>query len=180
MNNRQFVFALLIGLVPFALLAENSPDAGFSSSSKVTRSPADVTPRSAESAFGDLKFLFVEKPDKSQWEEKLRLVGLTPWQGHEGMWRLVAPDGEVRIQAFFNTNETSVFLLFFPASKTPLSEATLSWMYRTAADYSFDGGEGVELQFPEETITGGQRHQSFFLSLTSSTLVRTVLVMRWK
>jgi hypothetical protein len=98
------------------------------------------------------------------------------------MWRLEAPDGEVRAQAFFQSNEAIVFLLFFPATKTPLSEATLSWMYRMAAGYSFEDGEGVELRFPEEAITSGtgRRQQSFLLSLTSSTLKRTVVTMEWK
>lgn len=155
--------------------------AEFPASTRAAQSAVDVGARSANSSFGLLKAVFA-KPDKSKWEEALRSAGLAPWRGHEGMWRLEAPDGEVRAQAFFQGNETSVFLLFFPATKSPLSEATLSWMYRTAAGYFFEDGEGVELRFPEETITSGtgRRRQSFSLSLTTSTLTRTVVTMEWK
>ena len=161
-----------------ALIAQTRQRTEFSSSTQAAKSPADL---SANSAFGLLKTV-VAKPDKSQWEEAARTAGLAPWQGHEGMWRLEAPDGEVRAEAFFQSNETNVLLLFFPTAKTPISEATLSWMYRTAAGYSFQDGDQVELRFADETITGGtgRRRQFFLLSLTSSTLTRTVVTMEWK
>ena len=151
------------------------------SPTQTTQSAGNIEPRSANSAFGFLKLVFA-KPVKSSWEETLRTAGLAPWRGHEGMWHLEAADGEVRAEAFFQSDETKVFLLFLPAKKTPLSEATLSWMYRTAAGYSFEDGAGVELRFPDETITSGTgvRRQSFLLSLTSSTLTRTVVAMEWK
>jgi hypothetical protein len=130
--------------------------------------------------YGDLKII-TRRPDKTQWEQNLRELGLTPWAGHADMWRRVESDGEVRAQAFFNGREVSVFLLFFPAAKQRLSEATLLWLFRTATGHSFNNAQGVELLFPEEAAPlGGMQHHSVLLSLTDGTIERTADRMIWK
>jgi hypothetical protein len=143
----------------------------------------DRANHSANSVFGLLKSLSLfAKPDRKEWEDTLRSAGLDPWRGHDNMWRLEAPDGEVRAEGSFRPEATTLLVLYFPAQRAVLSDATLSWMFRTAADYSFEDGDGVELLFPEEPIAGGsgQRRQSFVVCLTSGALARTVVTIKWK
>ena len=141
----------------------------------------DSSVKSASSTFGFLKQV-LKRPDAADWSATVRAAGLVPWSGHEGMWHLEAPDGEVRAEAVFRGAETNIFLLFFPAARSALGDATLSWMYRTTASYSFEDADAVELTFADESITGGtgRRRQSFLISLTSGTLKRTVVTLQWK
>lgn len=138
-------------------------------------------PKSASVAFGTLRAL--ANPDSAEWLKTLAEQGLSPWEGHEHFWHLVAADGEVRALWLFRKDNVSsyVYLLFFPLAKTPVGEATLSWLYRSATSYSFQDGTWVELTFPGAAgIWGGSVSQTFLIDLTSSVLIRNSLMITWK
>jgi hypothetical protein len=137
-------------------------------------------PMSANSTFGLIRgYVSSAAIDKNTWESFLRDAKLTPWR--DQMWHLDAEDGEVRATAFFRNDESSFWVLYFPSQPAPMSDATLAWMYRTSSSYSFDDGDGVELQF-DGTLKDvkGSRSQTFSISLSSGRLVRTSSFIKWK
>lgn len=140
--------------------------------------------KSANLAFGILKLEASATPlEQNVWEGYLTNEGLTPWK--ENMWHLEAADGEIRAVRTFVDQETTFSLLFFPSDATPLNEATLSWLYRTASSFNLEDGDGVELSFPQESLGNlagfrGTREQSFLLSLSSGRLDRSLLLITWK
>jgi hypothetical protein len=144
--------------------------------------PSETSAQSANSEFDFLKGMLSFEPvkDKAAWEGYLKAAGLVPWR--DPTWHLEAPDGEVRAECFFLERETNCHVLFFPSSATPLSDATLSWMYRSASGFLFQEADKVELQFAEEALTTGEgrRSQYFLVSLTSGRLVRTTIYVTWE
>jgi hypothetical protein len=94
------------------------------------------------------------------------------------------PTGRLRANAFFSSDETTVFLMFFPGKTVSLANATLSWMYGAATGYSFSGGDRVELRFPVDTFgsgrAAGERSRSFELNLMSGAIVASRVVLKWK
>jgi hypothetical protein len=173
-------FVLLLFSYPQTGLAQQTKTA-LKTNGQLQRS-SDTSVKSANTQFEFIKGVgsFGPPPNEKYWEEMLRMAGLTPWR--EKLWHLEAADGEMRAQAFFPQDETSLWLFFFPSGSAPLSDATLSWLYRTASSSSLEGGDQVDLQFPEESLKSGQgtRSQSFLLSLSSGRLERSVVRIVWK
>jgi hypothetical protein len=137
--------------------------------------------RSANTAFGLLRI--GARPDSAEWMKTLAEQGLVPWDGHDDVWHLVASDGEVRVLSIFAHGGTATIfrLMFFPPLRTPLSDATLSWMYRTATSYSFEDGNGVELEFPSAAgLWGGSVSQTLLVDLASSAMIRNSVSIIWK
>ena len=151
--------------------------------SQAQKSRQTIT-KSASAEFGFIETVLLPGfiDNESKWKDILIKEGFVQ---KEDLWDLEAADGEVRVQAFFTKDEErSFFLLFFPAGSTALSDATASWLYRTASSYSFEGGDQVELAFPEETVKVGQRtrtrSRTFLISLTSGRLSRSIVHISWQ
>jgi hypothetical protein len=178
---QTFLALLLAVLMHTSAVAQARQRPGGATPGSGSASRTDDAPPSASEAFGLLRDLVTD--DSVQWYRSLASAHLAPWQGHDGMWRLIRSDGEVRVRSAFGgrARAASVELYFFPTARVPIAEATLSWMYRTMTAYTFDGGDGIELQFPEETTTfdTGHVHRSFLVSLTTNAFMRTTVTVDW-
>ena len=174
---RFLILVLCVGMQPVLAQQRKPPTKTGGQKQK----PTETSAVSANSEFDFIKGMLSFEPlkDKAAWEGYLRTAGLVRWR--DATWHLEAADGEVRAECFFLDQETSCHLFFYPSSATPLSDATLSWLYRTASGFSFQEGDKVELQFPEEALTSGQgrRSQYFLVSLTSGQLARTAIYVTW-
>ena len=177
---RFLILVLCVGMQP--VLAQQTKAPTKTGAQVQKQKPSEASVVSANSEFDFIKGMLSFEPlkDKPAWEGYLRTAGLVPWR--DATWHLEAADGEVRAECFFLDQETSCHLFFLPSNATPLSDATLSWLYRTASGFSFQEGDKVELQFPEEALTSGEgrRSQYFLVSLTSGHLVRTAIYVTWE
>ena len=176
---RVLILVFCVGMQPVLAQRTKAPTKAGVQAPK--QKPTETSVVSANSEFDFIKGMLSFEPlkDKAAWEGYLRTAGLVPWR--DATWHLEAADGEVRAECFFLEQETSCHLFFLPSGATPLSDATLSWLYRTASGFSFQEGDKVELQFPEEALTSGQgrRSQYFLVSLTSGCLARTAIYVTW-
>lgn len=137
---------------------------------------------SANDAFGVLEYSFSRKPDKAAWTEAVRTAGLKPEEMTDH-WRKLTPDGQVSVVGFFDAgNPTAIFLRYFPTSRTPMSDATLTWLYRTSDSFIFVDGDQVELHFAAQSISGGtgSKQRSIVLSMTANTMQASTVQFEWK
>lgn len=147
--------------------------------SRTTQS-ADPT-KSASVTFGMLQLL--AQPDSAAMVSVMKQEGLVPMSDMKSVWHLASPDGEVRVGLMPELDDGHyMWMVYFPASRRPLSDATLSWMYRTATGYSFEDGDGVSLEYLGRTDLPyqGSSTRSILVDLLSSTMVRQKVWFVWK
>ena len=111
---RRFALRNLSAALAFLLCASHVAVAQQTTTPPQTRvqkpTSGEVQAKSADGAFIS-QFSCSTTADEPTWNETLRKSGLVPWR--DKMWHLEAPDGEVRAEAFFLEDHTSVWLLFF-------------------------------------------------------------------
>jgi len=115
-----------------------------------------------------------------EWEGLVDGLGLRR-KNREAVWELVTAAGELRANALFQSEETSYWLFFFPASSDPVPDAILSHLLKDARYTRVDADQlEIGLAPIEPLPGGGTKIKNITVTLGGGRLVASRTVIQWK
>ena len=117
--------------------------------------------------------------DQTEWERLVARLGFHR-KANDSAWWLTTPTGKLRAEAFFRPEESSYWILYFPASSERVSDAILSHWLKDSQT-SLDAGDLEIVIAPAQSLTGGgSKVQSVTVAIAGGRLLASRTTIEWK
>lgn len=115
-----------------------------------------------------------------EWEGLVEGLGFRR-KDRESFWSLATTAGELRAEAFFRSDETSCWIMFFPASAEPVPDTILSHLLKDARYTTIDADKlEIGLAPIEQLSGGGTKARNITVTLGGGRFIASRTVIQWK